>query len=188
MKSKRMFFVIVAVLLLSIFGGGVIYYFADQYLSKKAQDISQLKAELDVIQLKIDGAIQAEKDLEELNFIKEIANQVLPPEKIQSNIVGDLVKFGEDTGVTVRGISFTPTSSTGEQLNLSQTKPLDGVPGVNALPMTLSVNGRYEEILNFLRKLETNRRKMQVDNLMLTPQPDGGDITATLIINVYVRA
>lgn len=186
MTPKKAFIIISGLVALTILGGATVYYFADKYLSTKAKEISTLKAELEIVEFKIANARNAESELERLSFIKEVANDVLPPEKIQSDVVGELIEFARQTNTRLGGINFQPTDA-GPAVALSQTKPLEGVPGVNTLPITLTVNARYEDLLRFLQQLEGNRRKMQVENMTLAPEESTGRINSNIEINVYVR-
>lgn len=186
MTPKKAFIVIIAVVMLIMVGGSTVYYFADQYLSEKAREISVLKADLEIVELKIATARQAESDLEQLSFIQDIADEVLPPEKIQSEVVGELISFAQDSGVRLDGINFQATD-TQATVPISQTEPLEGVPGVNTLPITLTANGSYNGILRFLENLEGNRRKMQVEAMSLAPDNETNTISSNIEINVYVR-
>lgn len=186
MTPKRAFIMIGAVVALTILGGGTIYYFADQYLSTKAKQISTLKADLEIIEFKISNARKAETELERLSFIKDIADEVLPPEKIQSDVVGELINFARSSNVRLDGINFQPTEAV-SAVAISQTKPLEGVPGVNTLPITLTINAEYENLLAFLENIEGNRRKMQVEKMSLAPEESTGKINSNIEINVYVR-
>lgn len=186
MSAKKAFIIICSLVLLTLVGGGAVYYFADQYLSRKAHEISVLKADLEIVELKIATARQAETDLERLSFIKDIADEVLPPDKIQSDVVGELVEFARDANVRLDAINFQPTD-TQAQVPISQTEPLQGVPGVNTLPITLTINGSYNNILEFLKNIETNRRKMQVETMSLSPDAETGRLSSNIEVNVYVR-
>lgn len=186
MSSKKAFYLIIATVVLTLLVGGVVYYYADQYLSHKAKEISVLKADLEIVELKIANARKAEQDLEKLGFLSDIVDEVLPPEKIQSNVVAELVSFAADANVRLDSIGFEATDIK-STVPVSQTKPLQGVNGVNTLPISLTINGNYNNLLRFLENIETNRRKMQVDSLSLSPNIESGGISSSITINVYVR-
>jgi Tfp pilus assembly protein PilO len=187
MRPKQAFFGILGVLVLTLVGGGGIYYMADSYLNEKAGTISQLKAEQEIIELQIANANRAQQALDDLSGLDAVIDSVLPPQKIQSNLIGELVVFAERSGVDLDSISFAPTD-TGvlDEESLSQTEPVPGVPGVNALPVNLNISGNYNNTLRFLQDIEDNQRKMQVETISLAPQEDTGQINSTLVINVYV--
>jgi Tfp pilus assembly protein PilO len=186
MGPKKAFFLIVGIVALTIVSGGAVYYMADMYLSKKAQEISVLKADLEIVELKITSARQAQDDLQRLRFIEDITEAVLPPDKIQADLVGELIAFADKANVRLDAISFKPTDANAT-VPISQTEPLPDVPGVNALPVDLTVNGSYDNLLRFLTNIETNRRKMQVETLSMSPDEEEGTVSGSMKINVYVR-
>lgn len=187
MTPKRVYFILLAVLILTVAGSAGAYYYADRLLAQRATEISRLKAEHDIVELKISNARDAEKKIEELAFVAEIAEQVLPPEKLQSNVLGELVKFASDTGVNLQSVAFSPTDAKAtSNIANSQTVPLEGVPGVSTLKTTITISrARYDQALSFLEKLESNRRKMQVDSINLSPTDD--TFSASIVLDIYVK-
>lgn len=147
------------------------YYFTRQQLKSKSTDLSHLKAELDVLDERIIGAQKAINQYKELSFIDDVASSVLPPDKIQSNLVGELYALSAESSVSIRSLSFQ--SSGGQQISdpdLTQTSPLEGVNGVFSLPIDIDyTSGSYNSMLIFLEKLESNRRKFQVSRINISP-------------------
>lgn len=199
MTPKRVFFAVIigVVALIGITGLG--FYLVSQQLSKRAVNLSKLKADIDAVDVRIEDAQNALSQYEELRFIDEIANDVLPPDKVQSNLVSELYVLSSSAGVTIRAISFEAPGGT--QVNdpsLTQTKALEGVNGVFVLPASIAYEtSSYNNFLRFLGNLEENRRKLQVSRLNISPVteniPGGGNATritgyqGQIELNVYVR-
>lgn len=194
MTPKRMFFVILIVLILGVAGSGLVYIKAENTLEEKAIEISKLNANVDVEQTRIDRAVAATSRLEELAFIQEIADEILPPTKVQSDIVGEIDAIGRINGISITGINFTATGTNIANPDLTQTRPIKEIPGINALPVTITIqDATYEQLLAFLTSIEQNQRKMQADNIAITPKlNDAGSPTGrfgiVLVINVFVRS
>lgn len=199
MTPKRMFFVMLGavVLLLSLASGG--YYYTRQQLKEKSVSLSKLKADIDAIDDSVADAKKVLQQYDDLSFIDNIANDVLPPEKIQSDLVEQIYILANEAGVTVRTVTFTsPGGKPTSDPTLTQTVPLEGISGVYALTATLGYESNtYNNLVNFLKKLEGNRRKLQISSIVINPTREsiegGGNATqvigyqGSLELNVYIR-
>lgn len=199
MSPKQMFFIILAVLGLLLAGGGLVYHRTRGQLSQKSDSLGELKADIDAIDDSIEDVKNVLAQYDDLAFINEIASDVLPPSKVQSDLVGQLYTLANESGVLIRTLNFvSPEGTPTAEPNLTQTKPLEGVGGVFVLPINLSYEtGSYSNFVQFLKKIEANRRKLQISRLGVNPVKDtvegGGNATQVtgyqgdLEINVYVR-
>ena len=199
MNAKRNFFLLIGAIGLGILISALAFYWLNGRLNERATVLSKLKADIDAVDVRIAEAQSTLAQFEDLKFIDAIASDVLPPNKVQSDLVQELYQLSRQAGVTVRSISFEATGGT--QVNnpsLSQTKPLDGVSGVFTLPTHISYeSGTYNQFLKFLSNLEINRRKLQISRLNVSPIkepiPGGGGATrivgyqGQIELNVYVR-
>lgn len=74
---------------------------------------------------------------------------------------------------------------------ISQVSPVQGIPGVFSLPITISTPDdepvSYRNFLLFLERLESNRRTAHVDQIAITPTSNGSALTFTLTLNAYLR-
>lgn len=190
MRQKRAYYVMLGVFGVTVLIGFAGFYFGEQMLAKRASAIADLKADQQVAQKQIELYKDTQSKVEELSFVKDLADSVLPPEKAQAAAVGQLRILAKESGVSIQTISFGG-SSDAKTPELSQTTSVEGVQGVRSfqVSLTLETGASYKEFLNFLQKLEKNQRKMQVTSLAITPDSDNRDIlsTATMSINVYLR-
>ncbi|HEX9679559.1 MAG TPA: hypothetical protein VGA08_02990 [Candidatus Saccharimonadales bacterium] len=199
MSPKKSFILLLASLLVVLGLTASGFYFAKTQLAKRALSLSQLKADVDAIDIRVQQAQTVLVQYEDLGFIESIAQDVLPPTKVQSNFIGEIYKIGNQADVVLRSITFTTPS--GRQVtdpNLTQTTPLDGVSGVFVLSANITYEtNAYAKFLNFLTNLEKNRRKLQISNLTINPIKEEivGTNNSTRIVgyqgqlevNVYVR-
>ncbi len=190
MRQKRAYLVMLGVLAATVLIGLAGFYLGEQRLAKRAASIADLKADQQIAQQQIEIYKETEAKVEELSFVKELADDVLPQEKAQAAAVAQLQVLARESGVGVQTISFGGSSDP-KSPELSQTNAVDGVTGVRTFQVTLSLEtgSTYKEFLNFLQKLERNRRKMQVTSLAITPDSNNRNIlsSANLSINVYLR-
>ena len=211
MNSKKVFFIMVGVVtLLSALGiAGVV--FSDKLLQKQAGRLVDLKLESRLLEEQQAALIQANKDIDKYAELEGIAKSIVPQEKDQARTVREIVQFANASGVKLKSITF-PNSSLGQLQPkpaaedtkegaapaapaappISQVKPVAGIPGVYSLEVTvqsLDVNGAsYAGFLDFLNRLEQNRRTAQVSNITIKPNPNGGDsLSFNIIMNVYIK-
>jgi hypothetical protein len=108
--------------------------------------------------------------------------RALPDDAEMSEIIRELSRAASKTGVRVDSISpSTPVAAAGAQ----------------ALPITLSVSGRYFRIANFMHELRTGAkvedgnvrvkgRLFAVDNVAFAKSPTKGLLSATLALNAFM--
>ncbi len=190
MTPKSMFFTLLgtAIGLIAI-GGGVYYYFNSSLVTLN-QEVGELLAEQEVIGLQIDVYEATEEQVEDLEFVEELANSVLPADKEQANVIAEIKQFVSEAGLQIEQLSFNTSATTGTGLSLTQTEAVANLPGVRVLPATvvISQGARYEDALRLLRKIENNQRKMQVTEVSLSPIPGSNRLaTITLKLNIYLR-
>lgn len=199
MTPKKTFFLMLGGVLVVLGLAGFGYYFTRQQLYDKTASLSKVKADVDAIDDSIEDTKNVLAQYEDLSFIDAIASDVLPPEKVQSDLIEQIYTLANEAGVTLRTINFTsPQGTPTTDPSLTQTVPLEGVAGVHSLPVSLSYEtDNYSGFIRFLEKLEENRRKLQVGRLGINPVKEsvegGGSTTrvtgyqGTLELNVYVR-
>ena len=191
MTPKNTFFGLLGTSVGLIAVGIVVYYYFNANLEKLNSEVSILLAEQDVVGQQIDAYKKTEKQIAELSFVEQLANQVLPQSKEQANVVAEIRQFITSSGLELESLSFSNGSGTITGLSNSQTEAAENLAGVRILPATavIAPGARYESVLTLLRKIETNQRKMQVTEVGLTPVP-GSDTLAsvTINLNIYLRA
>lgn len=75
---------------------------------------------------------------------------------------------------------------------ISQVKPVDGIAGIYVMEINIQSDDTkpiaYNTFINFLKRLEQNRRTAQVANIAIQPkQPENVLLTFTLTVNLYIR-
>ncbi len=191
MTPKKMNKTLKAILVVSIVAAMALLYFANQKLTSMAEQTARLKAESQVAEQQIQTYQKTKEKVESLDYVNELAGKVLPENEEQSVIVAELSQFALRSRLSVAQINF-PESNTGSSRR-STTETNIAVPkGVATIPITIQFadDSRYENLLEFLRYVEENRRKMQVTNISLTPNSEDRSRLSevTVSINLYSKS
>ncbi len=194
MTPRRMNHVlkITILLLVIVVAGGI--YFADKQLKSIASDTARLRAQVEIGDKQLTTYQATKQKVDSLSYVQELAGKVLPEQQEQSLTVAEISQFALRARLTVEDITFVDTTKT----NTTKTKSTDKkakstIPkGVSVIPMSIKFQdgSRYDYLLEFLKSIEDNRRKMQVTNISLTPDVDNRALlkSVTVELNLYVRS
>lgn len=190
MNPKNLFFTLLGGLALTVVGIFAGFYYANNLLSEKSDVIANLKAEDEILAQKLYSAEITKNNLNKLGFVQDLAKEVLPDAKNQSEVILLISKIADETGIKTGSFSFASTE--GEPGDTSQTTPLEGTVGVLVLPINTSFSATYNQLISFLEKTEQNQRKMQISNIAITPQTLQPGQTKQILdvqitINAYVK-
>lgn len=194
MSPKKMNRLLWAVLLLLIGSALTGLYFADQRLSHIARNTSRLRAESELNQKKLAIYETSKQKVQSLEYVNDLAEQILPDTHNQSATVAEISQFALRSNLRVADITFDipmQDTETPKKTKEEKAKEKSLPKGVKVVPFTLVLQqgARYDNVLDFLKTLENNRRKMQVINTSLTPSEEDGSILdqVSFRINLYTR-
>lgn len=208
LNSKNVHYILMGLLalLVVVFIGAVVV--GSSKLSKKSQQNVQLKIKSQTAELQLANLEQTKKDVEKYAYFKDIAKTIIPTDKDQAHTVLDIFKIADDAGIVVSKIDFPPstlglnagssvgtdaTSPTSTQKAISQAKPVTAIPGLYSLQLDIfpaennSVPDEkqitYDKMIDFLRRLENDRRTAQLSQIKIQPGASG----FTLTINTFIK-
>lgn len=208
MTSKKVFFVMlvgVTIAGLALIGTVIV---GDQLLQKQSAKLADLKVQNAVVDQQQTALSKAKKDLQTYAELNNIAKQIVPQDKDQARAVREIITIAEQAGVHITGVSFpasnlgqttapstssdSSSSTTSKTSPLSQVKPVDGIKGVYQLDVTVATDTAqpiyYAQLIDFLSKLEQNRRTAQITNLTIQPNKDNRDLlTFNLQLTIYIK-
>jgi Tfp pilus assembly protein PilO len=132
-------------------------------------------------QLAITEAVAREARLEENARLLATLRRAVPDEMGMPDIMRQLTRAATDGRVRITGITPAAVVSTGV---------------ADSVPITVTIEGRYFGIQEFLRRLRTRTdvegervrasgRLFSVDSIQFTGTEQNGRITATLVISAY---
>lgn len=200
LSNKHFFYLMTSTIVLFVVlsGGGAI--FANRILAKQTNKLNQLKLESEIVDRQKQDTVVANANIERYQELEQIARQIVPQDKDQSRAVREIVGLAEESGITLSSISF-PSSNLGQKTTTdkkekaetaapSQVKPVKDIKGVYELEII--VRGPKEtdfpRLIEFLKRLESNRRTSQVSNLAITPDTKNPILlTFTMTIKVYLK-
>ena len=209
MSSKRIFYImngVVALLVIAIIGST---YVATGQFNKQAVKLSEYKLQHQVLEQEQFGLAKAKKDIATYSSLEQIAKSVVPQDKNQAIAVREIVKIAAASGIKPTGINF-PSSSLGgpataavvpgvpaapgaaSKQALSQLTPVKGIPGVYNLQITIQQEASspvpYAKFIDFLSRLEQNRRTAHVTGIVLQPSPkDRTMVSFTLTVDEFIK-
>lgn len=210
MNSKRVFYCMIA--LVVILSGGVIAaaYESSQLLAAKSKKLTDLKLQNKVLDSEQISLTKAKKDIAKYQPLADIAKTIVPQDKDQAESVREINNLAAQSGFSISTITL-PTSNLGlivpsnsststgtssaapaPKTALSQLTPVKGQTGLYVLPITVTQDPAspvpYAEFIDFLNRLEQNRRTAQVSNITLQPnQQSHNMISFNLTLNEYIK-
>lgn len=209
MNSKKIFFVMVS--LLGLMGAILIttVVAGDKLLQKQSDKLAALKLEDQVIEMQQASLVQANKDLQKYAELKSIAKQIVPQDKDQARAAREIISLADQSGIRISSLTF-PSSTLGQPVPkapvaaeggeapkstappVTQVKPVDGIKGLYQLDIAITSDTNrpvtYNKLVEFLARLENNRRTAHVSQISI--QPDARNRTGlnfTLTVTVYIK-
>lgn len=209
MSPKRAYFAMIGTLVLFglLFGAAVVM--GDKQLEKKSARLLELKVDNLTLDEQQRSLIQAKKDIEKYSDLHNITMAIVPQEKDQARTVREIINIADAAGVKIGSVTFPsstlgqtqakPTAATeGEKPPtpaappITQVKPVDNIKGLYALEIKVQSDASspvpYSKLIDFLGRLEQNRRTAQVTTITIQPSNLSRDlVTFNLAINVYIK-
>lgn len=199
MTSKRLYFVLLGLMVLMVLGSVVGVVMGDSRLRKQSSQLSQLKldsANLDQQQTVLN---QAKKDVVKYSELTNLVKAIVPQEKDQARTVREIVQLANQAHISIASISF-PSSSLGQAVSgkttptgntpTTQVKAVSGISGLYQMDINIQTGQlvSYDNLLDFLHRLETNRRTAQVSSLTIQPDANNRNlVTFTLSLSVFLK-
>ena len=192
---------------LSIFG---LLYFGNGILAKQSAKLTENKANNQVLEKQELALIKAKHDIEKYKNLEEVTQKIVPSDKDQARATREIVALAQDSGFKIKTITF-PASNLGTKVAptknqdsaqstpqepapnpISQAKPVKDIKGVYSLEANVIPEGsvNYYQFINFLSKLEKNRRTAQVTSIKIDPKASSKDnplLTFTLTLNIFLK-
>lgn len=200
MTSKKLYYIQLAALCLAVVGLFAVVYVSNNLLQSQAKKLAGAKANDEALNTQQIELAKNKNDIQKYSELGKIAAAVVPQDKDQAQAVREIVNIASQSGIRQLSSVTFPTSTLGTvgagaskaPNGLTQVTPVKGISGVYNLELTVSVDATsqvpYDTFINFLSKLEQNRRTAQVNSVTVTPDPKNPNMVSfTLIINEYIK-
>ncbi len=204
--------------LMAILGLMVVAFLAISFagvgkLSKKSKELVDVKLKTKTLDSQLTALEAAKKQIAKYGYFNDVAKTVIPNDKDQAKAVLDITQQANKSGISIASITF-PTSTLGgrttstsatsgsSSLNaISQAIPVTGIKGLYSLQLTVvPLTGpnvttdnkvTYPKFLDFLKRIEHDRRTAQITQISIQPMSDKsgptGEISFSLVINIFIR-
>lgn len=176
-------------------------YFGSKFITREGDSLTSLKLEAAVLEKQSEALQRAKRDIKDYEELEAIAKTIVPQDKDQAQTVLELVKLANESGIAITSVQFPASQlgaasknskQKGTNPDLTQLTALSSPKGVYSMRIDLETNKdvpvSYNQLLDFLRRLENNRRTAQVTDISITP--DEGDrtiVSFTLALTSYVK-
>jgi len=200
MNSKRAYQLMLGLCGLLVLGTLVGTYEVNNLLQHKSQALVKLKLQDQVLDSQQTELAQAKHDIVTYSDLNNIAKAIVPQDKDQAEAVLEITNLAKQSGISqLSSISFptstlggTGTTSSGSKGKLTQLTPVPNIAGVYQLQITISQTSDnpvpYTAFIDFLTRLEQNRRTAQVGSITINPDTKNTNMVAfTLIINEFIK-
>ncbi len=206
MNSKRVFYGMVATVFLLISSVILVVVFGSIWLSKRSEKLVAVKLDNLMVEDQKLALIAANKDIDTYKQLDAVAKSIVPRDKDQARAIRDIVQIAEDNGITIDGISFPSSTLGAKQAAVpastdantpaapvapkdSQVKAVPGVNGVYSVTLDVTPNSNnpisYSQLINFLERLENNRRTAQISRISISPKVGG--LSFTMSVNIFIK-
>jgi hypothetical protein len=217
MTPKKSFYIMLSSLSLTVILLITVIYFGNALLKKDSDKLVSLKLDNKVLEVKELGLAQAEQDTAKYSSLEEITQSIVPQDKDQAKAVREIFTLAKESGISLKSVTF-PTSNLGTKVTppkssegttpesnaqptpetaqapnvISQAKPVQGINGVYSLEATIMPDGyvSYYSLIDFLSKLENNRRTSQVTRIKVDPQSYDNNnplVDFLLTVNIFLK-
>ncbi len=176
----------------------------NQLLQTKSEKLVSLKLDNKILDEQRILLARAKQDVEKYSSLEQEAKAIVPQEKDQAATVREIVKIASRSGVNLSAIAFPastlgstsgskPASGSTTKGKLTQVTPVKDIPGVYVMEINVQQQNTeapttYSNFINFLARLEKNRRTAQVTGISIEPvEDDPGKLNFSLVVNVYLK-
>jgi hypothetical protein len=187
-----------ALLLMAAAGIGI-FIFGQQQLSAVAEETRKSTADAESSSNELQALTTLKNRLKEQNKDVERAAKIVSITKnysYQDQVVQDFVNYANASGVVIKSIDFsannastsgTASSSSSSTSAATAVKAPNGTKSISAT-ITLNTPVAYDNLRDFIYRIEKNLFQMQISNLTLSSNKDtGGVVVDALTVTAYVR-
>lgn len=179
--------------------GGIFYYIYGQ-LQNVAVNVSHTVVDAQSRQSSIQTLQQIQTELNNNKDVIAKANSIVADSQsyqYQDQILNDINGYAAKAGITITNVDFSSGSTAGggtsttPRTGTQQTPAITAPSGVKTVSVSVTMQNPigYTNFLQFLRSIEDNLTKMQVQKISLSKGTGGGDSVSSdvLTIQVYTR-
>lgn len=218
MSTKQFRLILIGLLALSVVAFGFIYVAGMSVLKKQSAKMVDLKLSNQTADAQLSNLQTSKKEIAKFSYFKSVAQSVLPNDKDQAQAVLDIFDLANQSGISLQSVTFpssnlgvgsattstTSTNSTSAAAQapakkISQAQPVNGIPGLYSVQLTITpaTGGQipadkqvtYAKMLDFLNRIENNRRTAQITQVNIQPLTANGasQFNFSLTVNIFIK-
>lgn len=150
----------------------ILPWFGDVQTGWASMGTQQTK--LSALQTKADALDKVDGDQQKKTLQDEV-EPAMPSQADPAGALGTIEQLANASGVQPKGAKYGQSSSG----TAAATAPGAATTG-GAVPVTVSLNGNYAGILNFITQSETTARVLSISTLHIVPGATGDQLVATI--------
>lgn len=206
MSSRGMRWLLIIALSLVAMAFMLICIGAFSMLDRQSNKLVDLKLQNHTAETQLANLPEVKKQVDKYGYFNNVAKTVLPSDKDQAQAVLDAYQMASQSGFLIQDLTF-PTSNLGGSASgsassapskavISQATPVSGISGLYSIPLTITPQTApsvpadkkvtYAKFLDFLNRIETNRRTAQITKVDVTPTTSG-DFNFTVTVNLFIK-
>lgn len=202
MTPKRAFFAMIGLIVVSVGSIVGILVVGNGMLQSESTKLVDLKIESAIAEKQQTDLAKAKSDINKYSSLDEITQTIVPQDKDQARAIREIVAIAGQSGIGLESFTFassslgnkTPAANEEKKAtaSVSQAKPVDGIKGVYSIELNIrpSSQVRYSQFIDFLARLEKNRRTSQVSQIEIKPNDPTKNtqtISFSLNVNIFVK-
>lgn len=157
MNEKRLWIGIIAGGSLAAIGCGFLVHMEYGNIDTAKEAVANLSGEIAVSRKLLTGTTELEREVIVLRETEEAIKEILPDEQDVNNLVRDLSRFKEDSGVQITGLKKKPP-----EIGKKDSVDFDKVA------YQLTFEAEAFQLMDFMNRIETHSRFMRIPNVKLT--------------------
>lgn len=204
-------------LLRGLLAFGAVAFFAIMFiglsmLTSKSHSLADARLQSKIVEDQQASLTQAKAEINKYSYFKEVAKSVIPTDKDQAQAVVDIFKIADQSGISLQNLTFpastlgvggsgassgTSSSVPASKSILSQAKPVTGISGLYGIEVIIAPENdkgtpanklpTYDKMLDFLRRIERNRRTAQITNIKVEPTQGSPYVNFSLNLNIFIK-
>jgi len=174
-------------------------------LKAESKKMVDLKLKNQTADAQLDNLESSKKEISKYSYFKNIAQTVIPNDKDQAEAVLEIFQLANQSGISIQSVTFpsstlgSRTSATGASASatISQAKPVKEISGLYSVELNIQpeTSGQvaqdkvvtYAKMLDFLHRIENNRRTAQITQVNIQPNEDNTQINFSLTVNIFIK-
>lgn len=185
MKPKLLFFIMLGILIATIAASAAGYLYVSGILKNTRDDFAKKELELAYSYDHLRYLEKLGTETDELENDLGGLTSVYPQKKMQSQVILQLRRLADDSGVSIEGNGITFPSTDGLPSANSQLSESEAVGGLVGMPVQLTISGSFDNNMKFLEDIEKFRRLINVASIEMSGSSN--KVTTNIQIEVLVQ-